>query len=104
MTDVSLLIHDLSAAVSPSGSGPVRGSALREPRVVSPASIAIAGDRIVAVGPPGDVLSEISGSSKYEAIDGRGKAAVPGLVDCHTHAAFLGDRAKEFELRCRGAS
>jgi imidazolonepropionase len=104
MTDVSLLIHDLSAAVSPSGSGPVRGSALRELRVVSPASIAIAGDRIVAVGPPGDVLSEISGSSGYEAIDGRGKAAVPGLIDCHTHAAFLGDRAEEFELRCRGAS
>ena len=104
MTDVSLLIHDLSVAVSPGGSAPVRGSALGEPQVVSPASIAIAGDRIVAVGSPGDVLSKISGSSEYEAIDGRGKAAVPGLIDCHTHAAFLGDRAGEFELRSRGAS
>ena len=104
MTDASLLIHDLSVAVSPAGRGPVRGSALGNLSVVSPASIAIAGDRVVAVGSPGDVLSEISGSSEYEAIDGRGKAAVPGLVDCHTHAAFLGDRAGEFELRSRGAS
>jgi imidazolonepropionase len=37
-------------------------------------------------------------------IDGRGHAAVPGLVDCHTHACFAGDRAAEFELRAAGAS
>ena len=37
-------------------------------------------------------------------LDGRGKAAVPGLVDCHTHACFAGDRVAEFELRSRGAT
>jgi imidazolonepropionase len=37
-------------------------------------------------------------------IDGRGRVAVPGLVDCHTHACFAGDRVSEFELRARGAS
>ncbi len=37
-------------------------------------------------------------------IDGSGKCAIPGLVDCHTHACFGGDRVDEFALRARGAS
>ncbi len=28
----------------------------------------------------------------------------PGIVDCHTHLVFGGDRAREFELRLQGAS
>src|SRR5918992_3249982 len=61
-------------------------------------------DLVVAVGPPSEVMREIPPGAELEAVDGRGKVAVPGLVDCHTHAAFLGDRAREFELRSRGAS
>ena len=37
-------------------------------------------------------------------IDGRGLCAIPGLVDCHTHACFGGDRVNEFSLRAGGAS
>jgi imidazolonepropionase len=37
-------------------------------------------------------------------LDGRGLCAIPGLVDCHTHPAFAGDRVDEFSLRARGAS
>ena len=37
-------------------------------------------------------------------VDGRGCCAIPGLVDCHTHAAFGGDRVDEFSLRAAGAS
>src|ERR1700756_2848954 len=36
--------------------------------------------------------------------DGRGRCAIPGLVDCHTHVAFGGDRVEEFSLRAGGAS
>ncbi len=37
-------------------------------------------------------------------MDGRGRCAIPGLVDCHTHAAFGGDRVEEFSLRAGGAT
>ncbi len=33
-----------------------------------------------------------------------GRLLSPGLVDCHTHLIFAGDRADEFALRARGAS
>jgi imidazolonepropionase len=36
--------------------------------------------------------------------DARGAWLTPGLVDCHTHLVYAGDRAAEFELRLQGAS
>ena len=33
-----------------------------------------------------------------------GRLVTPGLIDCHTHLVFGGDRAREFELRLSGAS
>ena len=104
MAEISLLIHDLEAAVSPKGTGALRGRDLGELELHAPASVAISGDRIAAVGPPQEVLHDIPPRADYETVDGRGKVALPGLVDCHTHAAFLGDRAIEFELRSGGAT
>ena len=104
MADVSLLIHDLDAAVTPAGTGPLRGEEFGDLRVHSPASIAVSGDRITAVGSPEEVLREIPSADEYASVDGRGRAALPGLIDCHTHPAFLGDRAAEFELRSSGAA
>jgi imidazolonepropionase len=37
-----------------------------------------------------------------ESIDARGALVVPGLIDCHTHLAFAGWRANEFEERIAG--
>lgn len=104
MSETTLFIHDLEAAVSPPGSGPLRSESLGDLEVHAPASVAVAGDRIMAVGRPGDVLREHPPGPDCVSVDGRGKVALPGLVDCHTHAAFLGDRAREFELRSAGAS
>jgi imidazolonepropionase len=47
-------------------------------------------------------LEPIAGD--LEEVDGRGLSAIPGLVDCHTHACFAGDRVEEFALRSAGAS
>src|SRR6266699_444192 len=41
---------------------------------------------------------------KVERIDAGGTLLTPGLVDCHTHLVYAGDRAREFEMRLAGAS
>jgi imidazolonepropionase len=42
---------------------------------------------------------------KYKAKSLRGqKCVIPGLIDCHTHLIFAGDRADEFSDRCAGAT
>jgi len=43
-------------------------------------------------------------AADVQELDGRGLAAIPGLVDCHTHACFGADRVEEFSLRAAGAS
>jgi len=41
----------------------------------------------------------------YPIFDLGGKnAVIPGLIDCHTHLIFSGNRAHEFAARCGGAS
>ena len=39
-----------------------------------------------------------------ETIDCEGRWITPGLIDCHTHLVYGGDRAREFELRLAGAT
>ncbi len=37
-------------------------------------------------------------------IDGEGALLTPGLIDCHTHLVYAGNRAVEFEQRLQGAT
>ena len=69
--------------------------------VVDDAYVLCDGGTIVAVGRMRD-LEPLDGD--VEELDGRGLCAVPGLVDCHTHPAWGGDRVEEFSLRVAGAS
>jgi imidazolonepropionase len=97
-----VLVRDLAQVVTPAGSdAPLRGPALAEVDVLEDAFVLCEGGRVTEVGLMRD-LGALEG--EVEELDGRGLCAVPGLVDCHTHACFAGDRAGEFELRARGAS
>ncbi|HUJ93053.1 MAG TPA: imidazolonepropionase [Gaiellaceae bacterium] len=96
-----LLVRDLAQLATPAGGGaPARGRALAEVEVLEDAFVLCAGDTIETVGRMRD-LQPLDGGVRE--LDGRGLCAVPGLVDCHTHAAFGGDRVDEFSLRAAGA-
>ena len=97
-----LLVRDLAQVVSSAGSDvPLRGHALGEVEVVEHAYLLCEEGLVAAVGRMRD-LRPLDG--EVEELDGRGLCALPGLVDCHTHACFAGDRVQEFELRAIGAS
>ena len=99
---MKLLVRDLAQLATPAGrAAPLRGAALGEVDVLDDSFVLCDGDTIKAVGRMRD-LATLDGD--VVELDGRGLCAVPGLVDCHTHAAFGGDRVDEFSLRAGGAS
>jgi imidazolonepropionase len=97
-----LLVRDLAQLVTPAdGPAPLRGARLGEVTVVEDAFLLCEGGRIAKVGRMRDLGQ---GLGELEELDGRGMCAIPGLVDCHTHACFAGDRVDEFALRAAGAT
>lgn len=66
-------------------------------------AIAIAGGRIVWVGKRED-LAQPPEKLAAAVHDAQGAWITPGLVDCHTHLVYAGDRSEEWMLRLSGAS
>jgi imidazolonepropionase len=97
-----LLIRDVAQLATPSGTAaPLRGAALGNVEMLQDAYVLCRDTTIEAVGRMRD-LQPLVGD--VEELDARGLCAVPGLVDCHTHACFAGDRVDEFALRAGGAT
>jgi imidazolonepropionase len=97
-----LLVRDLAQLATPGGGqAPLRGDELRRAQVVEDAFVLCDAGRVTAVGRMRD-LPRLEGD--VEELDGHGLCAIPGLVDCHTHACFVGDRVEEFALRASGAT
>jgi imidazolonepropionase len=65
-------------------------------------AIAVEGERIAWVGPE-DRLPPEAGTARHR-WPVHGRLVTPGLVDCHTHLVFGGDRSAEWEQRLAGAS
>ncbi|MFU0506918.1 imidazolonepropionase [Pseudaminobacter sp. NGMCC 1.201702] len=69
-------------------------------RLVERAAIVVEGERIVWVGADADLPASY-GTAPSRDLEGR--LITPGLIDCHTHIVYGGDRAREFEMRLEGA-
>lgn len=83
----------LATMAEPRGTGDALGT-------IANGVIAARAGRIVHVGPA-------TGAPAFAAqrtIDCEGRWITPGLVDCHTHLVFGGNRSREFEMRLEGAS
>ncbi len=70
--------------------------------IIEGGAIAAKDGRIVFVGPESELPSNLI--AEAETIDCDGRWITPGLIDCHTHLVFGGNRAMEFEMRLNGAS
>ncbi|HBY08445.1 MAG TPA: imidazolonepropionase [Chloroflexi bacterium] len=99
---VDLVIFNTSQIVTcASPNGPKRGTDLRDVDLLEDGAIAVAGEKIVAVGPRLEILAQYRGKTTLNAA---GMSVCPGFVDPHTHVVYAGDRVEEFELRIQGAS
>ncbi|MBO0940165.1 imidazolonepropionase [Acidovorax temperans] len=65
------------------------------------ACVVVQGGAVQWVGPQAQVPAAFAGLPRF---DGKGAVTTPGLVDCHTHLVYGGQRANEFAMRLAGAT
>jgi imidazolonepropionase len=64
-------------------------------------AVVVSEGNIVWVGQSTDIPAKFAGLERQ---DLEGQLVTPGLIDCHTHVVFGGNRAREFEMRLNGAT
>lgn len=69
--------------------------------IIENAALVTEGSRIKWIGPQAEVPPSDSYTQRH---DLEGAWVTPGLIDCHTHAVFGGNRSGEFEQRLLGVS
>ena len=93
-----MLIHSASQLLTLAG-GPQRGRELGRLGIITDGAVLIRDENIAAVG----TSEELRAAFPQEPLlDAGGHVVMPGLVDPHTHAIWVGDRLDEFELLSQG--
>jgi imidazolonepropionase len=97
---IDLLIHSARQLLTFPG-GPQRGAALGTLGLIEDGAVAIQTGRILVTGPTLELQRQYQ---PRQTLDASGRVVMPGFVDPHTHAVWVGDRAQEFEQRLAGAT
>ncbi|HET9941249.1 MAG TPA: imidazolonepropionase [Candidatus Eisenbacteria bacterium] len=100
-----LLVHSAAQLITaPPGTKPLVGADLDRPILIEDAAIAVAGERIAAIGTTREILAAYPEREAARVLDARGRLIAPGFIDPHTHLPFAGMREMEFDARARGES
>ena len=70
--------------------------------LIEDGALAVQDGRIAWVGPRQELPLGLDDAAAEH--DSQGALITPGLIDCHTHLVYAGDRAREFEARLQGAT
>ncbi|GAB2643386.1 MULTISPECIES: imidazolonepropionase [Psychrobacter] len=68
------------------------------------AAIGIKDGKIAWIGAQEQITTHLPHYQDNQVTDANGKWLMPGLIDCHTHIVYGGNRSNEFEARLQGAS
>jgi len=104
MSSGDVNIVNASALVTVADTGNVRrGATQGDIGLIADGAVAIRGGTIMAVGTTKEVMANWFDDS-VPTIDATGKTVMPGLVECHSHPLFGGERHDEYAERLGGAS
>ncbi|MCA8830899.1 imidazolonepropionase [Hymenobacter pini] len=100
----SLLIRNCGHLLTLSSSAtnrPLAGPAQGGWRIIPNGYVACEQERIVAVGPMHELDASLV-TATTQVVEAAGRVVMPGLVECHTHLVFGGNRAHEFQRKLQG--
>lgn len=95
---MDILITNIAQLATPVGRAPISGSRMNQLTVYEGVDLLIRDDRIEKI------EGQISSKQADRVIDAKGRIALPGFVDPHTHAVFAGTREEEFLARLQGVA
>ncbi|HKC23987.1 MAG TPA: imidazolonepropionase, partial [Thermoanaerobaculia bacterium] len=106
MPDRVLSIRRLASLATPVGAAARGGSEQGRIARVENAAIRIEDGRIAFAGGDDEYAARFGDTPREGEVvlDGRGKTALPGFVDAHTHLPWAGFRETEFNERLKGAT
>jgi len=97
-----LIKHAAQLATVAGPDAPRCGPAQSQLEVIADGAVYCEGERIVAVGSTKEILKLKAARGCKHVIDATGRAVLPGLIDCHAHPVFAGDRSDEYSQRLAG--